>query len=111
MAMASERNLSSEMLKLIGDIHPTAFTGDMAALAQATALTADTLGGLFAMIRKVAPNEATAQEAMKMMVKRALAFAQGAQAEADKLRAQAAPAYYERPSQSPSPQEESRGEG
>lgn len=109
--MASERNLASEMLKLIGDIHPTVFTGDMAAIAQATALTADTLGGLFALIRKVAPNEAMAQEAMRMMIKRALTFAAGAQAEADNLRAQAAPAYHEPASQPPSHKEDSHGEG
>ncbi|KQT08489.1 hypothetical protein ASG40_11450 [Methylobacterium sp. Leaf399] len=91
----SDRDLSMEMLRLIGEIHPTAFTGDMSALAQATASTADTFGGLFAMLRRHAPNEATAQAAMKLMVARALKFAEGAQVDADALRGQVAPAYRE----------------
>lgn len=82
------RDLSIEITKLIGEIHPAAFTGDVAEIGLATARVADALGGMFALIRKHAPNEATAQKAMKQMVERALRFAEDAQTAADGLRGQ-----------------------
>lgn len=91
----AERDLGIEMLRLIEEIHPTAFMSDTGALAQATAATADTLGGLFALLRRHAPNEATAQAAMRMMVSRALKFAGDAQTDADAMQGQVAPAYRE----------------
>lgn len=82
------RDLSIEITRLVGEIHPTAFTGDAGEIGFATARVADALGGMFALIRKHAPNEATAQQAMKMMVERALRFAGEAQTAADGLRGQ-----------------------
>ena len=69
-------DLNVEITHLIQRTYPAAFTGDMAAIAQATAHTADALGGMFALIRKQAPNEATARAAMKHMVERALQLAE-----------------------------------
>lgn len=82
------RDLSVEITRLIAEIHPTAVTGDMPAVAIATAQVADVLGGMFALIRKHAPNEATAQAAMRLMIERSLRFAGDAQKDADSLRAQ-----------------------
>lgn len=82
------RDLSMEITKLVGEIHPLAFTGDPGEIGFATARVADALGGMFALIRKHAPNEATAQQAMKQMVERALRFAADAQTAADGLRGQ-----------------------
>lgn len=82
------RDLSVEIIELIGEIHPTAFTGDLPALAMATGGAADVLGGLFALIRKEAPSEAMAQAAIAKMIDRALRFADVVQVDADSQFAQ-----------------------
>lgn len=82
------RDLAVEVTALVGEIYPAALHGDAAAIGLVSASIADVLGGIFALIRRSAPNEITARAAMRISIERALQAAETFEARAAEMRAE-----------------------